>query len=128
VVKEPALKPTDSKAQRILFVEDEPALCKLAERVLTKQGYSVTLAASVAEARQYLKQGRFELLISDVNLSGLEDGLSLARFVRSQQPDTRIVIISGLEEDLQAQCKEITAVFLPKPFSVASLLQACKQD
>ena len=128
VVKVPALKLTDSKAQRILFVEDEPALCKLAERVLVKQGYSVTLAASAAEARQYLEQGRFELLICDVNLGGPEDGLSLARFVRSQQPDKRIVVISGLEEDLQAQCNEISAVFLPKPFSVASLLQVCKQD
>jgi len=128
VAKAPALKPTDSKAQRVLFVEDEPALCKLAARALTKSGHSVTLAASAAEARQYLEQGRFEFLVSDVNLGGAEDGLSLARFVRSQQPDTRIVIISGLEEDLQAQCKEITAVFLPKPFSVASLLQACKQD
>ena len=128
VVKAPTLKPTDSKAQRILFVEDEPALCKLAERVLVKQGYSVTLAASAAEARQYLEQGRFELLISDVNLGGGEDGLSLARFARSQQPGKRIVIVSGFEEDLQTQCNEISTVYLPKPFSVDSLLQACKQD
>ena len=128
VVKAPALKPTDSKALRVLFVEDEPALCKLAERVLVKRGYSVTLASSAAEARQYLEQGRFELLISDVNLGGAEDGLSLTRFARSQQPAQRIVIISGLTEGLQTHCSEISAMYLPKPFSVDSLLQACKQD
>ncbi|MCX7036271.1 MAG: ATP-binding protein [Proteobacteria bacterium] len=128
VVKAPALKPTDSKALRVLFVEDEPTLCKLAKRVLVKRGYSVTLASSAAEARQYLEQGRFELLISDVNLGGAEDGLSLTRFARSQQPAQRIVIISGLTEGLQTHCSEISAMYLPKPFSVDSLLQACKQD
>jgi signal transduction histidine kinase/CheY-like chemotaxis protein len=128
LVQAPTTKPIAPKALSILFVDDEPSLRKLAERVLCRSGHSVTVAASATEARQRLEQGRFDMVISDLNLGGPEDGLSLVRLAQVQQPEAHLVVISGQADDLQTMCSAIPAAFLPKPFSAQQLLKACTVD
>jgi signal transduction histidine kinase len=56
---------------RLLVVEDDQATSNVMTRLLTKRGYSVTLASSIKEALEVLQQSPVDILISDV---GLPDG------------------------------------------------------
>ena len=124
LVAAPATKAIAPKALSILFVDDEPSLRKLAERVLTRSGHSVTAAASAAEAKVHIASGRFDVVITDLNLGGSEDGLSLVRFAQARQPAARLVVISGQSDNLQTMCSALQAEFLLKPFSADQLLNA----
>jgi CheY-like chemotaxis protein len=125
LVAEPATKPIAPKALSILFVDDEPSLRKLAERVLARSGHRVTVAASAAEARVHLASGQFDVVISDLNLGRSEDGLSLVRLAQVQQPGAHLVVISAQSDNLQTMCSAAQAEFLPKPFSANQLLKSC---
>ncbi|MGD9916036.1 MAG: response regulator [Rhizobiaceae bacterium] len=70
---------------RIVVVEDEPDLREAVVEYLELNGYDVTAAADAAEARALVETERFHLAILDIAMPG-EDGLSLARFLRSRLP------------------------------------------
>ena len=67
---------------RILVVDDDADLRWMVNKYLSKHEYSVTLAEDGEKMREALEQDSFDLAILDINLPG-EDGLSLARYLRS---------------------------------------------
>jgi DNA-binding response OmpR family regulator len=70
---------------RIVVVEDEPDLREAVVEYLGANGYDVTEAADAAAARALIEHQNFQLAILDIAMPG-EDGLSLARFLRSRMP------------------------------------------
>jgi hypothetical protein len=115
------------KRLNILFVDDEAALRALGQRVLRGKGHTVVCAESASEARRHLAQSSFDLLVVDINLEGLEDGLSLSRFVQVQHPSLRVIVMSGGDNDTRMPGGDSTVVFLPKPFRTDTLLQAVER-
>jgi DNA-binding NtrC family response regulator len=73
----------------------------------------------------HIASGRFDVVITDLNQGGSEDGLSLVRFAQARQPAARLVVISGQSDNLQTMCSAAQAEFLPKPFSADQLLKSC---
>lgn len=69
---------TESSAARLLLVDDEAALREPLGEYLSRQGFEVAQSASAAEARNRLREGRFDLVLLDIMMPG-EDGLSLCR-------------------------------------------------
>jgi CheY-like chemotaxis protein len=67
---------------RVLVVDDEPETRELLCFVLEQCKARVTMATNAAEAFDTLREGRFDLLLSDIGMPD-EDGYSLARRVRS---------------------------------------------
>ncbi|WP_375248398.1 ATP-binding protein [Sphingomonas sp.] len=111
----------------ILLVEDEDMVRAVAERALTRQGYTV-LAAENGEVALDLLAGveRPTLVISDVMMPVM-DGPSLARQVRRVHPDIPILFMSGYaEEQLRKSIDLDNVAFLPKPFSVQQLAEATR--
>ncbi len=47
------MKRQDTGTKRILVVEDEPAICALCQRVLTREGFEVDIAVNGKEAQDY---------------------------------------------------------------------------
>ena len=66
---------------RVLVVDDEPDARAMIQRLLQEHGAIVSAAGSAGEAMEYLRQGRFDVLLSDIGMPG-EDGYSLIRRVR----------------------------------------------
>jgi len=106
---------------RILLAEDEAATRDLVRRALEADGHSVEVTEGGADALDRLENGldQFQLLISDVNMPGM-DGFELAKKARSLKPGLAIVFMSGLVEHLErakslAEDKYFT---LSKPFSL----------
>lgn len=105
----------------ILVAEDDRLLRSLALEVLREEGYQAVGADSGAEAlASLLESPDFELLISDINMPGM-NGLELARLAKARIPALKILIISGRERVEAASLPQPMA-FLPKPFSASRLL------
>ncbi len=112
----------------ILLVEDEPMVRTVAERALTRHGYSVITADNGEEALDLLRDSeKIDLLISDVVMPGM-DGPTMVSEARKRWPDLKILFISGYAEEQLRKSIDIENVnFLPKPFSVTELAEATRR-
>ncbi|WP_294191602.1 ATP-binding protein [uncultured Sphingomonas sp.] len=111
----------------ILLVEDEDMVRAIAERALTRQGYTVLSADHGEAALELLETAeRPSLIVSDVMMPVM-DGPTLARAVRERYPDIPILFMSGYaEEQLRRSIDLDHVAFLPKPFSVQQLAEAAR--
>jgi two-component system cell cycle sensor histidine kinase/response regulator CckA len=111
----------------ILLVEDEATVRAVAERALTRHGYTVLLAENGEAAIEILdREKRVDLMISDVVMPTM-DGPTTAREARLRQPDLPILFISGYAEEQLRQSIDLDRVaFLAKPFSVQQLAEATR--
>ena len=113
----------------ILLVEDEDMVRAVAERALTRQGYTVVTAADGEEGLARLaEQGegaeKFDIIVSDVVMPNM-DGPAMAKRARALYPDLPILFMSGYaEEQLRKSINLDNVEFLPKPFSVVQIAEA----
>ncbi len=100
----------------------------VAERALTRHGYTVITADNGEEALDVLGRGEtIDLLISDVVMPGM-DGPAMVEQALKERPDLKILFMSGYaEEQLRDSINLDNAHFLPKPFSVQELAEATKR-
>ena len=110
----------------ILLVEDEDSVRLVAERALTRAGYSVTTASDgddgLTKVRARLETGgMFDLVVSDVVMPAL-DGPGMARALRQIAPGLPVLFMSGYaEEQLRREIDIENMYFIPKPFSVQQI-------
>jgi two-component system cell cycle sensor histidine kinase/response regulator CckA len=111
----------------ILLVEDEDMVRSVAERALTRQGYTVITASDGEQGLARLAAAdKIDLLISDVVMPGM-DGPAMVRAVRVQYPSMPVLFMSGYaEEQLRKSIDIDNVAFLPKPFSVNQLAEAAR--
>jgi hypothetical protein len=116
--------------EKILIVEDEPALLALASNVLESYGYEIMTAETGEEAIEKWKSvdGNIDLLLTDVVIPGGIGGSDLARQFRKEKPQLKIIYTSGFnKETLSADEKVEEGVnFLPKPYLSAALAQVVR--
>jgi two-component system, cell cycle sensor histidine kinase and response regulator CckA len=114
----------------ILLVEDEEGLRALNARGLTSRGYTVLEAGNGVEAIEVLESSGkpIDLVVSDVVMPEM-DGPTLARELRTRNPDLKIIFVSGYAEDaFQKHLPEHGQfAFLPKPFTLKQLVAAVKE-
>ncbi|MBJ6121060.1 response regulator [Sphingomonas mollis] len=125
----PAPKPSELWGQgTVLLVEDEDMVRAVAERALTRQGYTVWTAENGEVALELLRvSDRPDLLISDVVMPTM-DGPTMVRHVRERYPDLPVLFMSGYaEEQLRRSIDLDNVAFLPKPFSVQQLAEAARE-
>ncbi|WP_114520215.1 response regulator [Altererythrobacter sp. ZODW24] len=119
--EKPAEEPTSSWSggANILLVEDEDMVRAVAERALTRQGYTVTTAADgELGLAEVANGGEFDLIVSDVVMPGM-DGPAMARAIRKVAPDLPVIFMSGYAEEQLRNDIDIPGMhFMAKPFSV----------
>jgi two-component system cell cycle sensor histidine kinase/response regulator CckA len=111
----------------LLLVEDEDMVRAVAERALTRQGYTVITASDGEEGlARFEDSGPFDLVVSDVVMPNM-DGPAMASQLRQRAPDLPILFMSGYAEEQLRQTISLDQVhFLPKPFSVAQIVDAVR--
>jgi PAS domain S-box-containing protein len=111
----------------ILIVEDEPALRKLAARVLEQHGFKTLQAASGKEALDlWSRNGNdIELLLTDMVMPEGISGGELAKRLSEQRPSLKIIYTSGYSHELVNADVELKdgGHFLAKPYLPAKLIQ-----
>jgi DNA-binding response OmpR family regulator len=108
--------------EKILVVDDEEDILELVRYNLVREGYTVVCAATGEEALKSAASDPADLVILDLMLPG-EDGLSLARRLRSERQLPIIMISARGEEIDRIVGLEVGADdYLPKPFNPRELL------
>ncbi len=117
-------------AERVLLVEDEEAVRRMAARSLATRGYTVLEAANGEEALEVVGLGSslIDLVVTDVvmpNLSGRELGERLAEL----RPGLPVLFISGYTDDDVIRRGLLTpgSPFLQKPFEPDALARKVRQ-
>jgi CheY-like chemotaxis protein len=115
------------RSRRILLVEDHPDTADVMALLLRQLGHQVQTADTVARATSLLREGEFDLLLSDI---GLPDGtgIDLIREVHRLRPIPAIALTGfGMEEDV-ARCRDAGFVaHLTKPVGLQDLQAALSQ-
>lgn len=88
-------------ANRVLIVDDDPAIRKLLEKVMQSNDLSCTLAESGHEALALLKDHTFDIVLLDISLGDME-GFEIIKHMRSQGITTPVMVISGRNEDFDS--------------------------
>ena len=114
---------------RILFVEDEDAVRRVAARLLRARGYEVIEASDGEEALALAEEnaGEIDLMISDVIMPGL-DGPHLLKAARQFLGDAPVMFISGYAEAEFSKVLEgeVGVSFLAKPIDITILAERVK--
>jgi len=79
---------------RILVVDDQESMRVLLQDLLEAVGYDVTLAEGGREALEILAEKSFDLVLSDLNMPGM-DGTALLGEIKNRYPELPVVIITG---------------------------------
>jgi len=113
--------------RRVIFVDDEPAILRLAERSLKRVGLEVRGFACGATALDFFGADPFaaDLLITDYSIPG-GNGCQLAVAFRELRPQLPVLVISGYE-DVPAEIDLVIGTpcpFLRKPFTFPQLVKA----
>ena len=114
---------------KILIIEDEPDIRKNLEYNLSREGYSVLTAASIAEAEQLIYSNNLSLILLDLMLPD-GSGLDLCKKMKSD-PDVQnlpIIILTAKDDEVDKVVGfEIGADdYVTKPFSVRELILRIK--
>ncbi|PID55177.1 MAG: response regulator [Gammaproteobacteria bacterium] len=111
--------------RRILVVEDEPIIRNALRRLLEKNQYQVSEAASVASAESDHRVGDFDLIISDLRLPGAP-GTDLIKKA-GQVPVLIMTSYASLRNAVDAM-RLGAADYIAKPFNNADMLAAIKRN
>lgn len=109
---------------RVLIVEDDAALREAIVDTLELADYQCLEAASGEAALVQLKSQSVDLIVSDVQMPGI-DGLQLLRSLRNQHNDTAVIMMTAFAkvDDAVVAMREGAIDYLSKPFSTETLLK-----
>jgi response regulator RpfG family c-di-GMP phosphodiesterase len=105
------------KPHKILIVDDEPAVRKILDIWLTKDGYKSQIAKNGEEALSFLKKNKYALMISDIMMPGIS-GIELLRKSIELYPDMAVIMATAVDERKTAlESFELGAFgYMIKPF------------
>jgi signal transduction histidine kinase/ActR/RegA family two-component response regulator len=129
VAAKPASEPAEvpGGSERILVVEDNPAVRKVAAGILQSLGYRIAEAESAPAALAMLKKQNFDLVFSDIVMPQM-NGIALAKELRQNRPEIPVLLTSGFSSKLTS-ANEIHGLgvnFVEKPYRKARLAEAVR--
>ncbi|MDP2070683.1 ATP-binding protein [Methylotenera sp.] len=122
---------TIAKSLKILVCEDESTNQKIITRLLSLPGHQVEIVSNGDEMLDVLEQRKFDLVITDLNMSGMNgaDALKLYRFTQPNDHDTRFILFTA---DATLSAREMASdagfdAFLTKPIDAATLFNTIER-
>ena len=113
---------------RLLFVDDEASIRLTLAAILEREGFAVTVAASVPEALQCIVREQFDVLISDLNIGQPGDGFTVVSAMRRTQPNAVTFILTGYPdfETAVRALREQVDDYVTKPADIKELVETIK--
>jgi two-component system response regulator AtoC len=108
---------TDPRLEHVLVVDDEDNIRHMLDMVLGHEGYQVTTAPSAEQAEALLADQRFDVLLCDIRMPGI-DGLELLDRVQRSHPQLVVVMMSayGTVDTALEAMKRGAYDYIAKPF------------
>jgi signal transduction histidine kinase/ActR/RegA family two-component response regulator len=110
--------------ETVLVVEDDAFVRSYVDAQLKRLGYVTVLAANAAEAIKFVEDGaEFDLLFTDVILTGTMNGRDLADEIRRRKPSTKVMFTSGYTENAIIHHGRLDrgVLLLAKPYRTSDL-------
>ncbi len=116
------------RRERILVVDDDPAIREVVVDLLEPQGYLCEVAFDAESGKESFLAGEYALVVTDLKMPG-HNGTWLIDQVLAVRPDTAVVAISGYAEtELAVDCLRRGAYdFVSKPFRASELYSAVER-
>lgn len=118
--------------KKILVIDDEELVIKSISKLLSKEGYAVTVAKSGKDALEKLKKIDFDLTICDIRMPEM-NGIETIKQIRaclekSNKKSPPSILITGyVDPDKYDAALDLEVMnYLPKPFDNKELLEAVK--
>ena len=115
----------------ILVCEDEGTNLKILSRLLSLPGHQIQTATSSDEMLDALEKGKFDLVITDLNMPGMSgaDAVKLYRFMQPNDQDTKFILFTA---DATTSAQEVASearfdAFLTKPVDVTKLFETIER-
>ena len=119
-------KPNSKTAVRsltVLAVDDDPLVLSVVDLMLRGAGHRACMVASGQDALDALAESRFDLVLSDVRMPGM-DGVELSRRIRASYPLLPVIRMTGFlsEHSIDSVRESGVEHVVSKPFRAAQLL------
>lgn len=117
-------------SKKILIVEDEESLLKLATILITSQGHEVIAVSSGAKALDALAKERVDLVLLDVMLPEL-DGFEVCRRIK-QAPETKslpVIMLTAKKNQVDLDLGDEVGAdwYITKPFKSANVIETVER-
>jgi PAS domain S-box-containing protein len=116
--------------ERLLFIDDEPALTEIGEELLTGLGYEVTIQTSgrAALALFRLDPSRFDLVITDQTMPEMT-GIQLAAALLAIRPDVPVILSTGFSQTATERSAKEAGIraFVMKPLTKGEIARTVRQ-
>ena len=115
--------------RRLVIVEDDATFARTLRRSFERRQYKVWHAASHAELAELVENLRFDFAVVDLKL-GTTSGLSCVRMLHDVDPQTRIVVLTGVASIATAvEARKLGAAhYLAKPANTDDIEEAFAHD
>ncbi|MBP1738221.1 MAG: sigma-54-dependent transcriptional response regulator [Deltaproteobacteria bacterium] len=117
--------PSERMVFEILLVDDDLNILSAVSSSLADSSYRVTTALGGQKALDVLHQKPFDLVITDLNMPGV-DGIAVLRRAKETSSNTKVIVMTGSvfpNSTLRLVFREANG-FLPKPFGLVELYRA----
>jgi DNA-binding NtrC family response regulator len=108
---------------RALIVEDDRSMCDLLEESLGQRGFQATAKTSAEEGFLSLETDDYDVVVTDLNLRGM-NGIELCERITANRPDVPVIVITafGSLETAVAAIRAGAYDFIVKPFEIDELI------
>ena len=117
---------TELNPPRVLIVEDEQSIRDVLVELFDVDGTRVESAATLAEAKEVLACGSFDLIVTDIRLGGNRDGgLQVMAAAGVLSPDATVIALTAYpdESNRHASIRLGATHFLEKPVALETLAE-----
>jgi ActR/RegA family two-component response regulator len=114
---------------KLLLVDDEENIRTTLSLMLEANGFTVTSAATVADALRFIGNEKFEVLIADLNVGSPGDGFTIVSAMRRTQPKAATFILTGypaFETALEAIRQQVDDYFV-KPTEIEQMVSRIRE-
>jgi DNA-binding NtrC family response regulator len=120
--------PSAELRQRILIVDDEPEMAAVIEQALVRRGYVATQQHSADGAWEVLEREDYDVVITDINMRGM-NGVELTEKIVQNRRDIPVIVITafGSVETATAVLRAGAYDFITKPFEIEQLVVAVER-
>ncbi|TDN83826.1 DNA-binding NtrC family response regulator [Salegentibacter sp. 24] len=117
------------RKENLLIVDDDFDMLEVLDRSLSQENYHTYKAGSVVEAIDILKHSTIDLLITDLQMPGM-NGMELVKYVDDHYPGIPKLVITGYPsiDNALTAIKSGALDYLPKPFTKSELLFSVKKS
>jgi len=122
---------TEKETERsftILVIDDDDRVRTLLRDILVFGGHQVIEASDGILGMQYLEQGKFDMVLTDLGMPVM-NGWEVAKWVKRKTPQTPVGLITGWGINLEEEKIKESGVdlIIGKPFQVSEILDAVNQ-